>query len=648
MRFRTLFEECPVSLWEEDYSATRRAVEALRACGVADLRAYLEARPDEVQRLMALARVVDVNRATLALFEADSKEACADPGPCFTPESLPAIRQSLLALAGGATRCEVEAPLRTLRGRPLRVIVHWVVAPGHEPQWDRVIVSMVDVTAARDAQQVEGERRDAVELAERLVSASVAGILAYHEDGRCVVANEAAARMIGTTVDGMLAQNFRELASWRRSGLLELAEATLETGQPRVRELHFVTTFKREVWLEICLARFTLHGQRHVLLSIQDCTERRRAELALRKSEERLRLALAVTGDGLFDWDLAAGTLHLNPAARDLLGCAAGEIPSWRSLLRRVHPAHRREVRQLFEGYRAGARVGHELELRLRDHRWILSRGKVIERDDEGRPRRVLGTHRDVTDRRQVEDARQALLEREHAARLLAERAVQARDEFISVAAHEFRTPLTSLRLGLQASLRQSQRGAWTTDLVRTLEVAERQTRRLGKLLDNLLDVARLHTGNFSVEREPTDLAAAARAVVESLADEAALVGSPVELAAPAPLEVRADRARVEQALTNLVGNALRYGGGRPIVVTVERDGSWARVGVRDHGPGIAAADLPRIFDRFARASSTRHFGGLGLGLYIARHVAECHGGRITVDSREGEGSCFSLELPVR
>jgi len=149
------------------------------------------------------------------------------------------------------------------------------------------------------------------------------------------------------------------------------------------------------------------------------------------------------------------------------------------------------------------------------------------------------------------------------------------------------------------------------------------------------------------VEAVEGDLVAPARAVTERFAPDAARVRSALRLVAPDSVRARFDPVRVEQALTHVVANALKYGAGKPVDVVVQRDGGTARVLVRDRGIGIDPDARERIFGRFERAVSSRHYGGLGLGLFLARRIVEAHGGRIAVVSAPGEGATFAVELPV-
>jgi PAS domain S-box-containing protein len=231
-------------------------------------------------------------------------------------------------------------------------------------------------------------------------------------------------------------------------------------------------------------------------------------------------------------------------------------------------------------------------------------------------------------------------------------RAIRARDEFLSIASHELKTPLTSLRMQVQQRERALAKGnlsAFAPEvLTRTLARDVRQIDRLTRLVDDILDVSRISTGRFALAIcEPVDLVALVRDVLERSADALATAGCPVTLEGPASVTGRWDRGRIEQVVLNLLTNAWKYGGGKPIHCTVRSRGDRAVLAIRDEGIGISAADQQRIFQIFERAVSKDECSGLGLGLHIARRIVDAHGGAINVESAPGKGATFTVELPL-
>jgi signal transduction histidine kinase len=227
--------------------------------------------------------------------------------------------------------------------------------------------------------------------------------------------------------------------------------------------------------------------------------------------------------------------------------------------------------------------------------------------------------------------------------------AVRVREDFLTVAAHELRTPLTSAVLQTQSLLRTIRRGLLSAEsAIASLEASERQLRRLATLIDGLLDASRASMNRFVCNREEVDLAAIVRGAVAYMEAELHRAGCSVHVSAPPEVKGgRFDASRMEQVVTNLLSNALKFGAGHPIEVTLTTGGGHAELCVEDHGIGISEEDQARIFHRFERAVSTRHFGGLGLGLYVSAQIVRAHGGTIGVESKPGHGARFTIVLPL-
>jgi signal transduction histidine kinase len=225
------------------------------------------------------------------------------------------------------------------------------------------------------------------------------------------------------------------------------------------------------------------------------------------------------------------------------------------------------------------------------------------------------------------------------------------RDEFISIAGHELKTPLTSLKLHTQINQRilsNPKSGPLNYDRVQKMvETTDRQVSQLVRLVDDMLDVSRVATGKLAMNLQPTDLSKLTEEVVDGMRASISEAHSPLTLEIEPGVQVLSDNFRIEQVLNNLLTNAVRYAPGKPISIKCSRDGDFAKIEVSDRGPGIPEEDQARIFERFERAANSGHRSGLGLGLYICKEIMTAHHGKIEVTSELTIGTTFSVLLPV-
>ncbi|MCP3141824.1 ATP-binding protein [Pyxidicoccus xibeiensis] len=252
------------------------------------------------------------------------------------------------------------------------------------------------------------------------------------------------------------------------------------------------------------------------------------------------------------------------------------------------------------------------------------------------RPAQAVVTFRDISRLKLVERELKALL--------------GARDEFLSIASHELKTPITSLRMLLQMAERRVQAEEGRTQspekLAKALRVSLLQVDRLTRLVEDLLDVARIRTGTLELDFQEVDLAQLAQELLERLSGQLAQAGCQAHLDVPPRLLGVWDGPRLEQVLTNLVANAMKYAPGARLDVRLSAADGLARLEVRDHGPGVGEAQRETIFERFDRGIASHNVGGLGLGLFISRQIVGAHGGTISVESPPGGGACFVVLLP--
>ncbi|OBV38744.1 hypothetical protein ASR47_100760 [Janthinobacterium psychrotolerans] len=258
-------------------------------------------------------------------------------------------------------------------------------------------------------------------------------------------------------------------------------------------------------------------------------------------------------------------------------------------------------------------------------------------------------TRRQVQALEHSRQQQEALLQQLRATQAELQRSLRMRDEFMSMVAHELRTPLNTLFLETQMRTLNLERGnlaAFAPEKLPKMVARDaRQIRSMVRLIDDMLDVSRISSGKLSIRREAVDLAALVRRVAEDLAPCPDQLR--VQVQDEAQIEGFWDGFRVEQIVVNLISNALRYGEGKPVDISLAKTRNSAVIEVRDHGIGIGAKDQERIFDAFERVVHQDRTGGLGLGLFITKQLVDAHGGAITLQSQPGHGALFSVTLPL-
>lgn len=413
----------------------------------------------------------------------------------------------------------------------------------------------------------------------------------------------------------------------------------------------FETTFRRRFadgswrWLKtraVCV--YGKDGKLQGFLGVsRDVDEEKKLEIALRTSEEMLR----TVGDTqpVMVWTSTASGKpdFLNAQFMKYTGFEPppGEELNFDELWDYIHPEdEERLLKNWTEGLESG--TGWEVEYRIRRHdgvwRWFLGRTVPV-RDEIGDIRLWVGSATDIDDQKQALAEREALLKE-------TQEAVQGREVFLAVAAHELRTPLTPLRLHVDTLLKSARAGHELKPdrIQRGLEVASRQIHRLQLLVEALLDVSRIASGQIEIREDHVDLEHIAREVVERHHPESN--GAEIRVVCETPVHAWMDRLRVEQVLTNLVTNAIKYGNGSPVRITLSATNERVHIRVSDQGLGISESDQARIFGRFERARADLPHGGLGLGLWIVQQIVQSMGGAIEVKSELGEGSTFTVNLP--
>jgi PAS domain S-box-containing protein len=346
-------------------------------------------------------------------------------------------------------------------------------------------------------------------------------------------------------------------------------------------------------------------------------------------SPQYLAAIVDSTDDAVIGKTLDGTIISWNKGAERLYGYSAHEVVGQPiSIL--IPPERPDELPQIMERLRRGERIDHYRTVRMRKDGRRISVSVTISpvHDSEGRVEGASSIARDVTEQERA-----------------VQEALQLREQFISIAAHELRTPLTALFARVQLAERRLSRPDYDREaLLRDVTLVRKGADKLRLLIERLLDISRIRSGQLQLEREPTDLVALVRGTAAEFAETS---GRDVKVSGPESPDVRmnVDAVRIEEVITNLIDNAMKYGPeDKPIDIDIGEDADTVRVAVRDRGPGIAPDQRERIFEAFHRASAPGR--GVGLGLHVAREIVKLHGGSLEVQDGAGGGTKFVMTLP--
>jgi PAS domain S-box-containing protein len=382
-----------------------------------------------------------------------------------------------------------------------------------------------------------------------------------------------------------------------------------------------------------------------------EIAERVHAEEERRTGEARLLEAQRIGHIGSWEWNVAADALWWSDEMYRIYGVDAGAPLTYEVFLGAVHPEDRERVDGILKrAFKDGGPFGFEHRIIRPDGevRTVYSQGRLV-CDERGEPLRMLGTGQDITERKRADDER-STLHHEQLLRQEAEEANRRKDEFLAILSHELRTPISSITLWAHL-LREGALDEPTTR--RAVDVIDRNARIQGRLISDILDIARLDTGKLNLNAQPVRIPEAIEAAIDAvrpLAEERGVtVTARMEPALP---EVAGDADRLQQVVWNLLANAVKFApsGGGAVEVRAATDGDEVEIEVWDDGPGIDPEFLPYIFDPFRQddSSTTRRHGGLGLGLAIVKRLVDLHHGTVAARNRiDGSGSVFSIRLPA-
>jgi PAS domain S-box-containing protein len=543
-----------------------------------------------------------------------------------------------------------------------------------------------DITYRKEVEQVQAAQHEKLERErenlQTIFDAAQVGMLLIDEDTKITRVNDVLSNLMGKDSGELLNHQpgdalccVHALSVAEGCGYSEACsecpirntfEHVLDTGEKvsnvEVSQQLFINGVEQGFHFSISASLIIINDSRNVLLAISDITERKKAEDELAKSREQFMLAVEGTNDGIWDWDLRSNSLFLSMRWKEMLGYSDEELPNHFSAFENnLHPDDKALVLDYVQRYLRGEEEDYNIEFRMLkkdgSYLWILARGQAV-RDENGIPFRMAGSHTDITERKNYEGKLQQIndhLEKQtdfaNSMAAEAEAANKAKSQFLANMSHEIRTPMNAI-IGFSDILADED---LTEEQKETLDIIRNSGHNLLMLINDILDFSKIEAGQLTVEMVDCSLGDILNSLESMMRVKASEKGIDFKIkeGRGLPSIIRSDPTRINQCLINLISNAIKFTEEGHVYVDVsleDREGeAFIKFEVEDTGIGVPVEKQAAIFESFTQADgdTTRKYGGTGLGLTITKQLAELLGGEIILESREGEGSLFTLVIPA-
>lgn len=667
-RYRILFDESAVSIWEEDFSAVYEYFIQLKSRGITDFRKYFQDHPYEVLHCAELVKIISINKESRRLLKIERENISGSLVDFFINESIPVFKEKLIALAEGCKSFKSENSIVREDGEIIQIMIYLSVVPEYEPPLGRVLVSFIDITDRKKAEEelieykerledMVLERTKEVEYAKcqnELILNSVGdGIYGVNRDGNITFINPAASKMLGWTPDELIGKYGHEmLHHTKKDGTQHSAKECrvystfINNMQYHVEEDLFWN--KEGIGFLVEFVSTPIVSENSVIGAVvvfRDITERLKAEKALSEERNLLKTLINSLPDQIYAKDslgrfiLAnsrAVEAHSGSSMEELLNKTDFDLLSPERAAKTYH-----EELQLLNCKKE--RINREEEVICSDSKnrcFYITKVPLF--DSEGTPYGIVGINRDISE---IKTAEKKLKEAKEAA----ESANFAKSRFLSSMSHEIRTPMNAI-LGF-SQLMMSDPEVTSRQMER-LETINRSGEHLLSLINDILELSKIEAGYTELNVSVFDLHSLLRDIdmMFRLKIESKGINLILELMPDLPRYIKTDQGKLRQIIINLLGNAVKFTREGGIAVRAgfreQPDKKYMLViDVEDTGTGIPEKDIERIFKVFEQSVSGMMSGGTGLGLPISIYYARLLGGDIEVKSEEGYGSVFSMRI---
>jgi PAS domain S-box-containing protein len=673
-RFQSLFEDSPTPIWEEDFSEVKKGIEVLKNNGVNDFRTFFEANPDIVRNLASKIKVLGINKAVLDLHNAESKaQLIQDLRIVFTEQTYKTVAEELAYIAEGKRIFDLEQEVATLTNEKKYVIIRWSVAPEYEVTLSRVLISIVDITERKKAEEELQMYRDHLEQLvqlrtletenekrrnELILNSVGEGIYGVDLQGEVTFINPAALQMLGWEHDELLHTKQHSLIHHTKpDGTVYPSEECPIYLAFKDGQIHHVTNeiFWRKDGtsfpVEYISTPIRENGQLiGAVVVFSDVTRRRKSEEELKESEERYRMFADNVSDVIWTMDLTGKVTYVSPSVLAQTGYSAEEAIK-RNFGEFFIEASRNSIKKLLAEIEHKMKDGKRIEdgkLELYEYRkdgtaiWVDVIYSVLY-DATGRFRGLLGVSRDITDRKQ-------LIEELQNAKAKAEIATKAKSEFLANMSHEIRTPMNAI-IGfadlLYASLKEGKQHSQVQSI-------RSSAQGLLSIINDILDLSKIEANRLDIQYQPVSLqhliVDIENVFLQKIKEKQ--LSFQVRSKNDIPKSILLDEGRLRQILFNLIGNAIKFTEKGHVSLILDKKAhpdSSNKIDliiyVEDTGIGIKKEQQEEIFEAFNQqeGQNAKKYGGTGLGLTITKKLVEMMDGEISLESDTSKGTTFRV-----
>ncbi len=635
-RYRNLFEYSALPIWEEDFSKIKLYFDRLKDSGITDFRKYFDSHKEEINHLASLVKVADVNQKSLLFFNVNHKEELITNLLCyFDNDSLEIFKEELISLAEGGNHFECEIPIRMLDGSKRNLLLHLSVLPGFTQNLSRVLVSFIDITARKVAEE---SLRKSEERFKIIATNTPDNILMQDMTLRYVnVINP----QMGFSEAEMVGKTDYDLVSKADADHLTIIKNNvIKTNEPQfiitpITDKDGITQYFEGSFIPKHDQQGNVDG---IVGYFRNITERKRVENELRKSEATLRGILDATKESIWLFDTNGVVLLCNRIALQRFGDKYNEIIG--KHFTQILPPKLAEFRLA----KLKETVESRLPVEFEDERanFIFQNNFYPVFDEQGHVQYVACYSRDITEIKKAEEQL-----KEYADNLKELNATK--DKFFGIIAHDLRNPFSSL-LGASEILSSNVREYDLDSIESFSKLSYDAAKSCYALLENLLEWSRSQTGNIKYNPRCISL----REIIDENLSVLRTIASnkKIEISSDVPksMLIVADRDMLKAILRNLLNNALKFtGSGGFVSIHAVTSKNKITIAVKDTGIGIPKNDIDKLFriDIKYTKIGTNEERGTGLGLLLCKEFVEKHGGRIWVESTEGKGSEFKFTIPI-